>query len=346
MTLVAGLYKQCRGEGRRLSQQDVTHLSGVPPAVEDKKKIEREQKEDVKRKAKQEKQENERRRREEEERLRRERTEGNNPKRSLFQFEKDKPKVLASIADASQASSNLANAITLVNRGTDNLQTNDRVQECLTNAKQARKAVVRYIQLVENEEIIGTLIEANERLVSAIEMYDRLSVQDAKSATAAITAGLAATQISPGSENDTLPELQHIPVDRARNGKGRDQVQQSDLLLHPDLQELNFGPLGASSNNLPAPLRPLTRPYHDGDHSVRGYDARGSLSDFSDYDSSEDHNPGANISSQTNRRDYLEASDESDDEVLGSGTSKPHARGADPFADPFADEAALGVSRK
>ena len=87
MTLVAGLYKQCRGQNRQLSPQGVTHLIGVPPAVEDKKKIEREQKEDAKRKAKQEKQENERRRREEEERLRRERTEGNNSRR-LFQFEK------------------------------------------------------------------------------------------------------------------------------------------------------------------------------------------------------------------------------------------------------------------
>lgn len=88
MTLVAGLYKQCRGEGRRLSQQEVAHLIGIPPAVEDKKKTEREQKEEVKRKAKQEKQENERRRREEEERLQRERTEGNQTRRSRFQFEK------------------------------------------------------------------------------------------------------------------------------------------------------------------------------------------------------------------------------------------------------------------
>ena len=88
MTLVAGLYKQCRGEGRRISQPEMAHLIGIPPVVENKKKIEREQKEDAKRKAKQEKQENEGRRREEEERLRRERTEGNNSSRSRFQFEK------------------------------------------------------------------------------------------------------------------------------------------------------------------------------------------------------------------------------------------------------------------
>lgn len=88
MTLVAGLYKQCRGEGRRLSQQEVAHMVGISPTAEDKKKTEREQKEEAKRKAKQEKQENEKRRREEEERRRKERTEGNKPKRALFPFEK------------------------------------------------------------------------------------------------------------------------------------------------------------------------------------------------------------------------------------------------------------------
>lgn len=172
--------------------------------------------------------------------------------------------------------------------------------------------------------------------MSAIEVYDRLSLQDAPSVTADIDTGLAAMQISSESENDVLPQLQHVPVDRVRNGKGRDQVQ--DSLLHPDLQELNFGPLGASSNNLPAPLRP----YHDSDRNVPRYDARGSLSDFSDYDSSEDRNTKS-------RREYLEDSNGSDDDTLGSGTtSKPRTGGAtsDPFADPFADEAVPGASRK
>ena len=172
-------------------------------------------------------------------------------------------------------------------------------------------------------------------------MYDRVSVQDAQSATATVTTGLAATQIIPTSENDTLPELQYVPA------KGTDHAHQNDPLLHPDLQELNFGPLGTSSNDLPAPLRPVTRPYHDSDHNVLRYDARGSLSDFSDYDSSEDHNPRERFSFQRkDRKDYLEASDGSDDDALGSRTSKPHAEGVDPFADPFADEAAPGGSRK
>ena len=88
MALVAGLYKQCRGEGRRLSQQDVNRLIGLQPTAEDKKKVEREQKEEAKRKAKQEKQDNERRRKEEEERRRNQRADANQPKRALFQFDK------------------------------------------------------------------------------------------------------------------------------------------------------------------------------------------------------------------------------------------------------------------
>jgi hypothetical protein len=81
---------------------------------------------------------------------------------------KERPKVLASIVDGSQASSNLVNAITvsillnffllfllviiclllqLVNRANESLETNARVQECLTTAKHAKKLVVRYTQV-------------------------------------------------------------------------------------------------------------------------------------------------------------------------------------------------------
>jgi len=88
MTLIAGLYKQCRGEGRRLSQQEVAHLVGMPPAVEGKKKTEIEQKEEAKKKGKKEKVEKEMHRKEEEERRQRGRIEESRPKRVLFEFEK------------------------------------------------------------------------------------------------------------------------------------------------------------------------------------------------------------------------------------------------------------------
>ena len=82
--------------------------------------------------------------------------------------------MLTCIANASQAANNLVNAITLVNPETDNVQTNERVQECLGKAKVCRKPIVRYTQLVENEELIGTLIDTNERIIAALEMYDKV----------------------------------------------------------------------------------------------------------------------------------------------------------------------------
>jgi hypothetical protein len=141
MSVVAGLYRQCIGEGKRLSQKDVAHLIGVDTSAEDKR---RQEKQEAKQKAKLEaKQERARR---EQEALKQEATR-NKPKRAPFNFEQEKPKVLASIVEASQASSNLHNAITLVNLATDSLEDNERVQECLAKAKLARKQVVRYIQV-------------------------------------------------------------------------------------------------------------------------------------------------------------------------------------------------------
>lgn len=79
-----------------------------------------------------------------------------------------------------------------MNREEESIEANPRVQECLAQAKAARRAVVRYIQvrqfpyhprgnasvglqLVEDEEFIGTLIDSNERVIAALELYDRVS---------------------------------------------------------------------------------------------------------------------------------------------------------------------------
>ncbi|KAF9460132.1 hypothetical protein BDZ94DRAFT_1223642 [Collybia nuda] len=335
MTLIAGLFKQCRGEGRRLSSQELAHLAGLDYNNEDSRK-----KDEAKRKAKREKEEaRDRLKREENEQRHRERNGRTN--RAPFDFEKDKPKVLASIVDASQASSNLVNAITLVNPTTDNIQTNERVQECLSKAKQARKSVVRYIQLVENEEVIGTLIETNERIVSAIEMYDQLVVQSAvpTAVSTAATADLSATQINPPQGKlDNLQEQRRISIERVR---GSDNAPN----LHPDLQDLNFGPLGASSNHLPAPLQPSTLS-DDGNGQDEVYEVRGSLSDFSDYDSSEEDSrkvvgyPG---SGKRKGKNYVDVSDDPEDHGVAPNSRKAPESEADPFADPFAD---AGPSRQ
>jgi len=116
MTVVAGLYKQCRGTGPRVNQDELANLMGLNLPTEEKKRTD---KHETKKKAKLEK---ERAKKEEEDRQK---------KRVPFDFEKvnsvtvahseekadyhsqDKPKVMSSIVEASQASSNLVNAITV-----------------------------------------------------------------------------------------------------------------------------------------------------------------------------------------------------------------------------------------
>ena len=52
MTLVAGLYKQCRGDGKRMGQQDLADTIGLPLTAEETRRIENEE---MRKKEKQEK---------------------------------------------------------------------------------------------------------------------------------------------------------------------------------------------------------------------------------------------------------------------------------------------------
>ncbi|KAK7064037.1 VHS domain protein [Favolaschia claudopus] len=336
MATLSGLYKQVRHDRDERSQNMQT--MGLP----DVEAMERE----ARRKAKQEKEKaKEQQRLEEAERRRKEKERKNRPKRAPFDFEKEKPLVLGSIVEASQASSNLVNAITLVNPEKESILTNERVQECLAKAKAARKPVVRYIQLVENEELIGTLIEANDRIITALEMYDQLSTAanaPQGDSVDAATSGLAGVQLNPSesvTELNKLQQKQRAAVERVKQHSYRGKAAASDdANLHPDLQDLSFGGLGSSSNNLPEPLRPSALS-DDGEDFNEAYAARGSLSDFSDYDSSdEDTHNGAGPSKT---RDYVTVSDDEGLGHRGTKVGSPVSKGAlvdvdDPFADPFA----------
>ncbi|KAJ8083739.1 hypothetical protein PM082_002505 [Marasmius tenuissimus] len=294
-------------------------------------------KDEAKRKAKQEKEEaRERQRREEEER----RKQKNKPKtkRQPFNFEQEKPKVLGSIVEASQASSNLVNAITLVNTEKESLEANERVQTCLEAAKQARKIIVRYVQLVENEEVIGVLIETNDRVITALEMYDQVLTAARKGDTdkaEAISEGLAATHISSEGQLARLQDKQRAEVEKAKQRATATSTSTAgNSHLHPDLEDLSFGALGASSSNLPPPIKPTTM--SDEEDEIR----RGSLSDFSDYESSDED---THRNTTHRRKDYVTVSDDSDDARAGI---RNQPQEDDPFADPFADEVAVVPSRR
>lgn len=181
---------------------------------------------------------------------------------------------------------------------------------------------------MENEEIIGVLIETNDRIIAALEMYDHVSTADPNSdQTSAIAKGLAATQISTESEVNKLQEKQKAAVEKARlNGSIRNG---STGGVYADLEDLNFGTLGASSSNLPPPLCPTSM----SEESTS--DPRGSLSDYSDYESSDEETRNARASSSKYAtKNYYSSSDE---EATNPRAVTAHPAADDPFADPFAD---------
>ncbi|KAL7285408.1 hypothetical protein ACG7TL_000504 [Trametes sanguinea] len=350
MTLVANLYKQCKIAHTHRVTSDHQNIinAGLGPDteyLERKRKEEeaRKKREEEKRKAKEEK---ERRKREEEERKRK----ASQPKtkRKPFNFEQEKPQILTAIANASQAANNLVNAMTLVNTEKERLEDNERVQECLAKVKLARKPIVRYIQLVENEEMIGVLIDTNDRIIAALENYDLLTKPEtSEQQVKEIQEGLAATKLSSG-ELGKLQERQRAAIERSTGRVGSSSTRPdpgdesptsptsptSPSYVHPDLQDLEFGSLGAERRNLPPPIRPTAaRSSSEEDNAWQ----RGSLSDFSDYNSDDDdtHNRQAGVSSsQARRRDYVDVSD--NDSLDVQRNPRQHLLDEeDPFADPI-----------
>ncbi|PCH34015.1 hypothetical protein WOLCODRAFT_135449 [Wolfiporia cocos MD-104 SS10] len=357
MSFVANLYKTCgvggpqrtsgnyqrRSLGHDGSAHDSGHEAEERRKREEKererlqKEAERKRKEEDKIKAKEEK---ERRKRDEEAR-RRGATRAGKTRGQPFDFEKEKPQILTAIASASQASINLVNAITLVNTEHDSVQTNERVQECLEKAKAARKQIVRYVQLVENEDMIGTLLEANDRIIAAMETYDTLSrptvtEQDVQN----VQDGLAAVKIQ-GTDLERLHEKQRAAVQRSIDRSDtstqsriqHDDDEQTHSYVHPDLQELSFGSLGSDQRNLPPPMRPSSASRPSSPDRYDQYD-RGSLSEFSDYGSSdgETHN---RASTSTYGRAYVKTSENEDD--VRHDPKGLLSEEEDPFADPFMD---------
>lgn len=86
------------------------------------------------------------------------------------------------------------------------------------------------------------------------------------------------------SELNKLQDKQRAAVARAHRNGGGTRAPLGNV--HPDLHDLNFGALGSDAAGLPSPIRP------SGPDSPPDTGPHGSLSDFSDYDSSdqETHN--------------------------------------------------------
>ncbi|KAJ5513269.1 VHS subgroup [Penicillium fimorum] len=91
-----------------------------------------------------------------------------------FDLEKERPDILQALAASSVASTNLLNALKLVNRETHRVSEDAECINRFETCKQLRHGILRYIQYIETEEFLGGLIHANDELVDALMAFEVL----------------------------------------------------------------------------------------------------------------------------------------------------------------------------
>lgn len=89
-----------------------------------------------------------------------------------FNLEKEKPQLLQAIASSSVASTNLMNSLKLINRESKRVSEDPETVQRFETCKLLRRQVLRYIQNVESEQWLGSLIHANESLVEALMAFE------------------------------------------------------------------------------------------------------------------------------------------------------------------------------
>ncbi|KAF2438193.1 hypothetical protein P171DRAFT_437250 [Karstenula rhodostoma CBS 690.94] len=89
-----------------------------------------------------------------------------------FNLEREKGQLLETIASATVASNSLMNALQLINREVQRVSDNAEVSQRFETCKLTRRQILRYIQLVESEQYIGSLLNANDELVKALMAYE------------------------------------------------------------------------------------------------------------------------------------------------------------------------------
>ena len=94
------------------------------------------------------------------------------PKGQKFNLEREKGQMLETMASANVASANLLNGLQLINREQQRVSENPEVMKRFETCKQLRRQILRYIHLVESEQYIGGLLNANDELVKGLMAFE------------------------------------------------------------------------------------------------------------------------------------------------------------------------------
>ncbi|ORY02661.1 hypothetical protein BCR34DRAFT_574008 [Clohesyomyces aquaticus] len=172
-------------------------------------------------------------------------------KNKPFNLEKEKHQLLETIASASVASTNLMNALQLINREEQRVSANPEVMQRFETCKVLRRQILRYIQLVESDQYIGSLLSANDELVKglmAFEIMDKSIDDDSDSETEAQPTTTRSGRANSGAEaamaglsiQKTPPAKPLRPTSIPMPPAGKQRVEPSDS--EPEVEEDDDNP--------------------------------------------------------------------------------------------------------
>ncbi|KAK5135803.1 hypothetical protein LTR08_004630 [Meristemomyces frigidus] len=140
-----------------------------------------------------------------------------------FNLAKEKENMTNCLARASIASTNLLNGLQLINRETERVSQNPEILNRFDTCKGLRRQILLYIQQVESDEWIGSLVNANDELVKALtafEIMDR-SIDDDSDSDAWETPAGAPSQHTHHVSADTAAQLAGLSLAEGASSKPR-----------------------------------------------------------------------------------------------------------------------------
>lgn len=154
-----------------------------------------------------------------------------------FNLGKEKPNLLKNIAAASVASINLMNALRSFDREKKQVSEDQEIVKHFNECKQLRRKIMFYIQQVESDEWIGSLIHANEELVNALmtfEVLDKGADDDSDSDQGTVKpdmrrASMSASAPRPGGSAQRAIESKKSPPRPPSYGKGKARIVEPEI---------------------------------------------------------------------------------------------------------------------
>lgn len=144
-----------------------------------------------------------------------------------FDLNQEKFQMQEFIGQASKASVNLLNSLQLINRETQRVSDSQLILDRVSLCKKLRKQILYYIQQVESDDWLGSLIHANDELVKALVAFDIMDKSIDDDSDSDVDAGAQSTTKSQRAE-DKMAKLSLGGLPPPRPQRHRDDDQDED----------------------------------------------------------------------------------------------------------------------